>query len=255
MRNIKLTIQYDGSAYIGWQRQAARHGLSVQQAVEEAIGEVMGAPTVIHGAGRTDRGVHARAQVASFLCPVNIPTEKIALALNHLLPPDIRVMLAEDVPDDFHARFFATGKRYRYLLAADAPTAFNYRWYWPLDKLPDAAAMQEAAAYLIGEHDFRHFTLANATVSNFVRQLREVRVYQPMPEELPCRLEAALAIEAEASGFLYKMMRLITSRLVAVGQGRLEPQAMQKFLQGERPLRLPPAPPQGLMLMKVYYAE
>lgn len=253
MSNIKLILQYDGSAYIGWQRQAVQHGLSVQQAVEEALARVVGQHCGLHGAGRTDSGVHALAQAAHFACPVAIPPHKLTLALNHILPPDIRVRSAEEVPEVFHARFSACGKRYRYLLAADEPSAFNYRWYWPLEQLPQEQAMRQAARYLIGKYDFRHFTLSNSTVSNFVRELSSIRVYQPTERELPCRLETALAIEVICNGFLYKMVRLIAARMVAIGQGKLPPAAMAEYLAGKPPLALPPAPPQGLTLMEVYY--
>ena len=253
MSNIKLILQYDGSAYIGWQRQPAQHGLSIQQAVEEALLRVLGQTVSLQGAGRTDSGVHALAQVAHFTCPVAIPPARLTPALNNILPADIRVTAATAVDDCFHARFSATGKRYRYLLATDEPTAFNYRWYWPLAQLPQEEPMRQAALYLIGVHDFRHFSLSNSSVKNFVRDLRSMRVYQPKERELPCRFQQALAIEAQGSGFLYKMMRLITARLVAIGQGILPPQAMEDFLLGKPPLALPPAPPQGLMLMEVYY--
>jgi tRNA pseudouridine38-40 synthase len=253
MGKIKLILQYDGSAYIGWQRQLARHGLSVQQAVEDALARVIGRPVTLHGAGRTDSGVHACAQAAHFFCPVAIPPERLAAALNHILPADIRVTAAEKADDSFHARLSATGKRYRYLLATDEPTAFNYRWYWRMAQLPQENFMRQAAACLIGKHDFRHFTLANGRAANFVRELRVIRVYHPKQQELPCRLDQALAIEAEGNGFLYKMVRLMVARLVAIGQGRLPPEAMADFLAGQPPVALPPAPPQGLMLMEVFY--
>jgi tRNA pseudouridine38-40 synthase len=253
MGKIKLTLQYDGSAYIGWQRQSACHDLSVQQAVEDALARVIGQSVTLHGAGRTDSGVHAWAQTAHFSCPVAIPEIKLALALNNILPTDIRVTAAEEADDPFHARFSATGKRYRYLLATDEPNAFNYRWYWQLKKLPREEYMRQAADHLIGKQDFRHFTLSNGTATNFVREVRSVRIYRPEQRELPCCLEHALAIEAEGSGFLYKMVRLMVARLLAIGQGSVAPETMADFLAGRPPLNLPPAPPQGLMLMEVYY--
>jgi tRNA pseudouridine38-40 synthase len=169
------------------------------------------------------------------------------------LPSDIRVTAAEQTLEHFHARCSATGKRYRYLLSTDKPDIFNYRWYWPLKELPEEGPMRQAASYLIGEHDFRHFTLSNSRAKTFVRQVRSICVYRPKQEETPCRLQQTLAIEVEGNGFLYKMVRLITARLVAIGQGTLPPQSMADFLMGKPPLNLPPAPPQGLMLMEVYY--
>lgn len=253
MVNIKLILQYDGSAYIGWQRQRMEHGQSVQQVVEDALALVVGRPVTIHGAGRTDSGVHALAQVAHFVCPVAIPTDKLPVALNNILPADIRITGAEEVDDSFHARFSARGKRYRYLLAADEPTAFNYRWYWFLKQLPQVEPMMRAASYLVGEHDFRHFTLSKSTAKNFTRELRTVCVYQPTKGELPCPLNMALAIEVEGNGFLYKMVRLIAARMVAIGRGKLPPNAMKEYLTGRSLPSIPPAPPQGLMLMEVNY--
>ena len=253
MSKIKLILQYDGSAYIGWQRQAPQHGLSVQQAVEEAIERVIGQAVSLQGAGRTDSGVHALAQTAHFCCPTAIPLHKLKLAINNILPADIRVIAAQEAPDSFHARFSATGKRYRYLLAADQPNAFNFRWYWPLKQLPQQEPMRQAAACLIGQHDFRHFTLSNGRARTFVREIRDICIYKPAQQALPCPLEQALAIEIEGSGFLYKMVRLITARLVAIGQGILPPQSMEDFLRGQPAQALPPAPPQGLTLMEMYY--
>ena len=253
MNKIKLIIQYDGSDYIGWQRQKPEHGLSIQQVVEEALLKVVGCSVTIHGAGRTDSGVHALAQTAHFICPVAIPPPKLKPALNHVLPASIRVMAVEEVDESFHARISACAKVYRYLLAADEPTVFNSRWYWPLLQLPQVEPMIEAAQYLIGRHDFRHFTLSNSNALNFVREVRAINIYQPKQQELPCSFERAFAIEVEGSGFLYKMVRLIVARLVAIGQGKLPPASMVDFLAGKPPLNLPPAPPQGLMLMKVRY--
>ncbi|MCL1974664.1 MAG: tRNA pseudouridine(38-40) synthase TruA [Firmicutes bacterium] len=255
MSKIKLILQYDGSDYIGWQRQAPEHGISLQQAVESALAKVVGSFVTIHGAGRTDSGVHALAQVAHFTCPVNITPQRLKLALNHILPKDIRIMAAEEVDEAFHARLSALSKVYRYLLATDELNIFNYRWYLPLDHLPLIEPMVEAAAYLIGEHDFRHFTLANSKAKSFVREVRSITVYQPNKQDLPCPLQNPLAIEVEGNGFLYKMVRLIVERMLVVGQKKLPPTGMRDFLQGALSVNLPPAPPQGLMLMEVKYGK
>jgi tRNA pseudouridine38-40 synthase len=225
----------------------------VQQVIENALARLVGQSVSLQGAGRTDSGVHAMAQVAHFFCPVNIPPKRLALALNNILPADIRITAAEEAGDSFHARFSSTGKRYRYLLATDEPTAFNYRWYWQLAQLPQEGLMEQAASYLIGKHDFRYFTLNNGSATNYKRELHSLSVHRPVQSELPCLFKQALALEAVGNGFLYKMMRLIVARLVAIGQGRLPPESMVDFLMGYPPLLLPPAPPQGLMLLEVYY--
>ncbi|MBL7223321.1 MAG: tRNA pseudouridine(38-40) synthase TruA, partial [Candidatus Brocadiae bacterium] len=155
-RNVKLTIEYDGSAYHGWQRQA--NAITVQQVLEEAIAGLVGHPVTLHGSGRTDAGVHALGQVASFETHTTIPANRLHHAINTALPPDITVLRAEDVPATFHARFSAKGKTYCYTILCRhvRPSIGRERVHWLRRRL-DVADMQQAAALCVGEHDFAAF--------------------------------------------------------------------------------------------------
>ncbi|MDO4581319.1 MAG: tRNA pseudouridine(38-40) synthase TruA [Bacillota bacterium] len=257
MDNIKLILQYDGGAYVGWQRQPRRCGMSVQQRVEDALSELYGETIAVNGAGRTDSGVHAYAQVANYLSARPLPVQRIAPALNRLLPADIRAVSAELMAEDFHPRFSAHRKTYRYLLERGRRvSAFGTGYSWQVAQELDVAAMRRAAELLRGEHDFRHFTLTKASVSNYVRNISAISIYEPpaeqgfFPWQQLCR---PLAVEVTANGFLYKMMRIISARLTAVGSGELSEQQFAGFLTGEYWRNIPPAPPQGLMLMNVEY--
>ena len=258
-RNLLLTLEYDGTNYLGWQRQPAYQGMSVQQRVEQALAEVLGQRVVVHGAGRTDAGVHALGQCCSFLCPTAVPLEKLPDILNHRLPGDIRVSRAREMGADFHARFSAQGKHYRYLIEQQAPaSAFRGRFSWQLEEELDLEAMEQAAAYLVGEHDFRYFTVRGCESKTFIRCIHRLSLTRPPAGEggFPWQgLRQPLALDAEGNGFLYKMVRIIMGRLVAVGRRRLPPQVMEDFLRGSGPPNIPPAPPQGLMLMEVKYPE
>jgi len=257
MRTLLLTVEYDGSGYVGWQRQPAHHGMSVQQRLEEALQQVFGEEIRLHGAGRTDAGVHAFGQCCHFKAAAPVPVEKLPAILNAKLPPGLCVRSAQQVADDFHARFDAQGKHYRYVIERSAArSAFTGRYSWQLDAALDVDAMRCAAAYLLGEHDFRHFTVSGVSASHFVRRIDTLTISEPQPEDncLPWqKLTAPLVIDIEGNGFLYKMVRIITARLVAVGKGQIAPQAMVGYLDGSFTEVIPPAPPGGLMLMEVYY--
>lgn len=253
--NILLTLEYDGSAYHGWQRQ--KNSVSVQQTLEQALSAIYRQPVAIIGAGRTDTGVHAYGQRANFISPHPIPLAKLAKIINAKLPPDIRVRQAEIVAADFHARYSAKGKLYRYLIEQGGPaSAFTGSYSWNVGGPLDVEAMTAAAQYLLGQHDFRYFTVSGVSAVNFVRQIRRLDISCPVPgpDLFPWqRLNAPLVLAAEADGFLYKMVRIITGRLAAVGRGALKPEQIRDFLDGSLDLNIPPAPPQGLMLMAVYY--
>jgi tRNA pseudouridine38-40 synthase len=259
MANIKLTIAYDGSNYLGWQRQPAHHGISIQQKLEQALADLLQQPVTIHGAGRTDAGVHALGQVANFYCSKPLPIEKLPLVVNRLLPADIRIVAAEAVAESFHARFSSHIKRYRYVIEQGrrcSPFARDYSWQ--IESAVDIAAMQRASRVLLGKHDFRHFTLSKATVKDFVRELTEMEIYTvpqsgedtPFPWQ---QLIDPLVIDVSGNGFLYKMVRLIVCRLLAVGQGKLPEEAIADFLSGSFWRNVPPAPPQGLFLQRISY--
>ncbi len=258
-RNIKLTIAYDGSGFVGWQRQPAHHGKSIQQQIEDSLSALLDHKVVIHGAGRTDAGVHAIGQVANFFCDKPLPIDKLADILNNILPSSIRIISAIEVTPEFHARFSPHKKRYRYLIEQGrrcSPFAANYSWQ--LDSKLNLDVMSNSAQSLVGRHDFRHYTLAKTSVIDFVREIYSLQVYQPpqsrdvfFPWQELCD---PLVIEVTGNGFLYKMVRIIVGRLVAVGKGELPPEAMAEFLSGVRHDNIPPAPARGLFLDYIWYA-
>ena len=257
MSNVLLTVEYDGTAYVGWQRQPAYQGVSVQQRIEEALKDILGHPVSVIGAGRTDAGVHALGQRCSFDCDRPVPIEKLAEIVNHRLPPDICVSAAEEVGEDFHARYSVKSKRYRYLLEREAkPSAFGGRFSWQLPDAPDVDIMREGAKLLVGEHDFRHFTVSGCETKTFTRTIYSLEISEPKasPALLPMQeLQRPLAIDIEGNGFLYKMVRIITGRLVALARGQMTLAEFAGYLDGSCQRNIPPAPARGLTLMEVKY--
>ena len=245
MRRIHLILEYDGTRYAGWQRQA--NALAVQQVVEEKLVRLTRRDgVVVHGASRTDAGVHALGQSAHFDTDCAIPAEKFSYALNTMLPPDIRVRASEEAPPSFHARLSAKGKRYRYLFHA-APHA------GALDRLThahviyplDVALMAREAQSLIGTHDFAAFAASGSVVRDTVRTIRRAEV---------ARDGAEIRLVVEGTGFLYNMVRIIAGTLVGVGSGKLAPGAFARAIESGDRLDLGvTAPPHGLTLMEVFY--
>lgn len=255
---IKLTVAYDGTNYIGWQKQPKEHGPTVEGKLTGALTILLNEPVVLHGSGRTDGGVHALGQVAHFDTLKPIPARQIPLAINRLLPDDIKVLDAVVVSADFHARKGAVSKTYRYTLSMKKNCdwqIFGCAYFWPLGRKLDLAAMEEGAKYILGEHDFEPFSVKGRPVVSSLRRITQAKLYKPENEPvLPWQnLEDGLCLEISGNGFLYKMVRLITARLVQVGSHKLEPQDMQRLLLKEPYPPVPPAPAKGLMLMKVAY--
>lgn len=243
---IKLTIEYDGTAYAGWQRQ--ENALAVQQVIEEALTKLTRARVVIAGASRTDAGVHALGQTAHFDTESRIPPDKYAFALNTMLPADIRIRKSEAVSDAFHARFSNKGKRYRYLIYQSPHAgALNRNTHahviYPLD---DEKMRRELTA-LIGTHDFAAFAASGSVVKDTVRTIYSASLTRRGDE---------LELLVEGSGFLYNMVRIIAGTLISVGAGRLEEGAFARAIQSGNRLDLGvTAPAHGLTLMEVYYKE
>jgi tRNA pseudouridine38-40 synthase len=255
-RNIRLILQYDGTDYIGWQRQPAYRGCSIQETVEKALARTLYHPVSLDASGRTDAGVHAFAQVANFRTENPIPCPGLFLSLNHLLPPDILVREASEAEPDFHARLLARAKTYRYCLCQGRLPLWDRRWAWDLGKKLDLELMQKAAVSFIGEHDFRSFTVSSCRAKSFSRRIESIRIWKPEEDknEMPWKIfPGTLLIEVTGSGFLQKMVRLMVARLVAIGKKELPPEAIAEYLAGKRQTPAPPAPPQGLMLWEVRY--
>jgi tRNA pseudouridine38-40 synthase len=247
-RNVKLTIEYDGSAYHGWQRQA--NAPTVQQAMEEALAGVVGHPVTLTASGRTDAGVHALGQVANFYTRSTIPADRLPLALNAALPPDIAVQAAADVPLDFHARYAATGKTYRYtVLRCSARPAVERRTVAWLRRDLDLAAMRAAAALFVGTHDFAAFRTEAEEGDNSVRTVTRCGL-EARPDHGGERIE----ITVSANGFLYNMVRSIVGTLLVIGRGKWPPERVAELLAApDRARAGPTAPARGLCLMEVRY--
>ncbi|HEY0160306.1 MAG TPA: tRNA pseudouridine(38-40) synthase TruA [Thermoanaerobaculia bacterium] len=233
---LLLTLQYLGTRYGGWQSQS--NAVAVQQVVEEALAQVYGEPLRIHGAGRTDAGVHALAQRAHVDVPFAIPPRGVVLGLNQILPPDVRVTRAEEVADDFHARFDAKGKTYEYRIwNAEVADVFAAETHAHVAQPLDAARMHEAAQALAGTHDYKVFTVADPETHTTVRTIASVEV---------ARDGERVVIAASADGFLRYMVRRIAGSLIEVGRGKLAADAL--FAEARWT-----APAKGLVLRDVRY--
>ena len=245
MRNVKLLVTYDGTDFSGWQRQPDRR--TVQQVLEEAIGRLTGVEAPTNASGRTDAGVHALGQVVHFYTVSRHPTAVFVKALNAMLPPDVRVQDAWDVSQAFHATLDAKSKRYRYAID-NSPIAdpFRLRTTWHVYLPLDVEAMNRAAQFLVGRHDFRSFETNWPNRTSSVRTIFAVEA---------TRQGSEVRIEVEADGFLYNMVRSIAGTLVQVGVGRWpEAKVLAALLAEDRREAGPTAPPQGLFLLRVRYA-
>lgn len=244
MRRIRLILEYDGTSYVGWQTQP--NGVAVQQVLEEALHSITGERIALFASGRTDSGVHALAQVAHFDTTARMPSDKFAYALNALLPRDIRVRYSADAPADFHARFQAEGKHYRYtLLHALHARAFSRNTALHIHGDFDERLLQNAAAALPGKHDFAAFKAAGSRVDSTVREIYHAAW---------TRADQFLYFDITGSGFLYNMVRIIVGTMLDIAKGTLPPDTLQKaLLSGNRADAGATAPAHGLTLMRVWY--
>ena len=241
-RQFKLTIAYDGTRYGGWQLQPDAY--TVQAAIERPLAKLAGRCVRVHGSGRTDAGVHARAQVASCRFVTKLDPRVILLALNANLPEDIRVARVEEVDAKFHARFSARAKEYRYQIDCDkVADPFTRAYAWHHRRPLDLAAMRRAARLLVGRHDFT--ALSAKSERNPVRTVKSLTI---------TRRGRMLTIAVRADGFLYKMVRSIVGALVKVGEGRLMVEQLRELMRAKkRAALIETAPAHGLFLWKVFY--
>ncbi len=245
MRNIKLTIEYDGKEFNGWQKQPNK--LNIQGTIEQAIKTITGEEVELNASGRTDAGVHALGQVANFKTNSNIPIEKIAIAINSNLKKSIRITKAEEVEERFHSRLSCKKKTYRYVINnSEIPSAIyrNMETHIPIQL--DIEKMKEAAKFLEGEHDFKSFKASGTSSKSSVRIIYNAKVIE-MPEK-------RIYIELTGNGFLYNMVRIIAGTLVDVGSGKIKPAELEDIIEAkDRSKAGKTLPPQGLFLVSVNY--
>jgi tRNA pseudouridine38-40 synthase len=248
-RTIRLLVEYDGSAYVGWQAQES--GPSIQAKLAEAVLAVTSHAATLRVAGRTDAGVHALGQVVAFRTTSPIPGARFAAALNSYLPPDISVHRSDEAPDDFDPRFSALSKRYRYrIYQGRAPAALERTRAWYRRQPLDLEAMRAAAERLIGEHDFNAFRSVHCDASHARRAVFGIDITQtPRPPA-----GWTIDLEFHANAFCRHMVRILTGTLVEVGLGRRSPESVEAILAGrDRRQAGVTAPPHGLTLLGVEY--
>lgn len=242
---VKLVVAYDGTNYCGWQIQP--NGITIEEMLNKHLSELLGEHIVVTGASRTDSGVHSLGNVAVFDTNTKMPAEKISFALNQRLPEDIVVQDSCQVEEDFHPRFSKSIKTYEYKI-------LNRKFRLPLERntsyfyhhLLDVEKMQQAAAYLVGEHDFSSFSSVHAQTNTFVRTIYSLEVTKE---------KDMISIRVTGNGFLYNMVRIIAGTLVEVGIGKIEPENIPEIIKlGKRENAGKTLPPNGLYLVKVMYS-
>ncbi len=246
MRTIRLTIEYDGTGYSGWQRQP--NGLAVQQVIEEALCQLLGEKVDLRSSGRTDAGVHARGMAAAFQTATNLPLKAFVDGTNRFLPPDIAILDAVEVPAGFKPIADALAKHYRYTILLSTVRSPLRRFHaWHLREELDLEAMRAGAGYFAGRHDFAAFRASNCAAKTTVRRVDSVTI---------SREGDAILIDVVGGGFLKNMVRVIVGTLVEIGRGRFTPEHISWLLQnGDRKKAGATAPACGLCLIKVYYPE
>ncbi|MEQ8160724.1 MAG: tRNA pseudouridine(38-40) synthase TruA [Smithellaceae bacterium] len=245
MRNFKMVIEYDGTAYCGWQRQ--KNGVSIQQVLEEKIRLITREEVTVIGSGRTDAGVHALNQVAGFRSSTRLPAEILCRGINGLLPPDIVVKNLEEVPVEFHPQYSARGKIYVYKICnRRLRPALGRKYCWFIPHPLDLTAIKQAAAYLIGRYDFSCFCATGSSVKDRTRTVKSVSIIRGD--------DGLLEITIEAQGFLRYMVRNIVGTLVEIGRGKRKPSEMKEIIDSrDRNIAGITAPACGLYLKEVKY--
>lgn len=244
-RNLLITIEYDGSEYHGWQIQPNLK--TVQGTMEKELKKLFRTSVQLNGTSRTDAGVHAFGQRATFSGEFGIPTERIQFAANNLLPGSIHISKVQEVPERFHARFDATAKTYRYVIHNTMQrNVFDRNYCWYVGPKLNVLNMKSAATHFVGTHDFKSCQATGGPEKHStVRTVMDLQVMQQ---------EDKITIEITGDGFLYNMVRIIVGTLVQVGLGRIKPDQIDEILQSKDRARAGrTAPPQGLYLVQVYY--
>jgi tRNA pseudouridine38-40 synthase len=244
MKTVKLTIEYVGTRYAGWQVQ--ENGISVQQEMEDALARVLGEKVRLISSGRTDAGVHARGMVAHFRTEGDLPLSAFREGVNRYLPRDIAVQKAEIAPPDFHARFRAKGKWYRYsIFQAEVPSPLAWPFSWHIRSPLDVETMSGAAEGFVGRHNFAGFRSSSCDAQTTIREIFSISIH---------REERMVIIDVRGDGFLRNMVRRMVGTLVEIGLGKKPPDEIERLLsQGKDRSSGLTAPPLGLCLMEVWY--
>jgi tRNA pseudouridine38-40 synthase len=252
-RNVLVTVEYDGSAFYGWQIQPGKR--TVQGVLEQAFSRVCGEEIRLHGASRTDAGVHALGQTASFTGNFGIPADRIPAARGGL-PGDVRVIAATDAPEGFHARFNARGKTYLYKITASRePDIFLRNYRYLLNESPDKGKMEAAAARLVGTYDFSAFrTMGGAGATDAVRTITGIAIEQRVVSDTKGAPTCETLVRVTGGGFMYNMVRIIVGTLVEAGLGVRTPESVTNAVASrDRADAGHTAPAAGLYLERVYY--
>lgn len=247
MKNYKLTISYDGTRYYGWEHQPNRD--TIQGKIETVLSRMVDVPVEeidVIGAGRTDAGVHAKRMTASVWLDSRMSCEEMLSYMNRYLPDDIAILQIKEAAKRFHARYNAVGKTYRYTcFDGTVRPVFDRKYYTPVSQTLDISRMQQAAAYLVGEHDFKSFCGNSHMKKSTVRLVDSIIIQ---------RRKGYVYLTFHGTGFLQNMVRIMTGTLLEVGQGRMEPEQVKEILEArDRRLAGPTAPARGLCLLKVDY--
>lgn len=248
MRNIRLVIEYDGSRYDGWQKQARKGSNTIQDKIESVLEKMEGEKIEVIGAARTEAGVHAYQQVANFKTNTNMKMYEIKHYLNRFLPMDIAVLEVDEVPDRFHSSFLAKSFKYEYKITmGDVPSVFQRKYnFYSFQKL-DGLKMRDAAKYLIGKHDFKAFSDNKRMKKSTVREIYDIDIYAGIEE---------MSITIHADDFWPHMARIIIGTLIAVGKGEIEPKKMKNILESlDREQAGETAEAKGLFLQEVCYSK
>ena len=244
MKNFKITVQYDGTKYNGWQRQGNTSN-TIQERFENVLAKMCGKSVEIFASGRTDAGVHADEQTANFKCDTDMTEAQISDYINRYLPSDVRVTSLTEADMRFHSRLNAVSKTYEYTIATQKPDVFIRKYVFFADKKPDIQKMRSAAKLLEGSHDFKGFSSLGKTKKSTVRTVNFIEITEE--NEL-------VKIRINANGFLYNMVRIISGTLFDIGIGKLDVSAIEEVFESkERTKAGTTLPASGLRLVKVYY--
>ena len=244
MKNFKITVQYDGGRYNGWQRQGNTSN-TIQERFENVVSEMIGKKTEVFASGRTDAGVHASGQVINFRCETKCSGEDVKSYLNRYLPSDIRILSVSEVDERFHSRLNAVSKTYEYRIATEKPDVFMRKYVYAVNCKPDIEKMRSAASKFVGTHDFAGFSSLGRIKKSTVRTVNFLNVAE---------LDGIITICINGSGFLYNMVRIISGTLLDIGKGKLEESVIDRVfdtkMRKEAGITLPAC---GLVLKEVFY--